>query len=44
MPRPLATLLLSLTLAVGLLLGPARPVLAAMDYAKQVLIGHDFAG
>ena len=43
MPRPLAWLL-SLALALGLLLVPSGPVQAAMDYAKQVLIGHDFAG
>ncbi|MFM8260617.1 MAG: pentapeptide repeat-containing protein [Vulcanococcus sp.] len=42
MPRPLAWLV-SLALLAGLLLTPAAPVLAAMDYAKQVLIGHDFA-
>ena len=44
MPRPLASLVMTLALAVGLLLGPVRPAMAAMDYAKQVLIGHDFAG
>ncbi len=44
MPRPLASLVMILALAVGLLLGPVRPAMAAMDYAKQVLIGHDFAG
>jgi uncharacterized protein YjbI with pentapeptide repeats len=35
--------LLPLALLVCLLFGPA-PAQAAMDYAKQVLIGHDFAG
>jgi len=34
--------LLALLLAVGLLLGGSQPVAAAMDYAKQVLIGADF--
>ncbi|MFM2080788.1 MAG: hypothetical protein RLZZ219_1470 [Cyanobacteriota bacterium] len=42
LPHPL-TLLLPLVLLVQFLVA-APPVQAAMDYAKQVLIGHDFAG
>ena len=34
--------LLALLLVMGLLLGGSQPVVAAMDYAKQVLIGADF--
>ena len=36
--------LVALLLATGLVLGPIQPALAAMDYAKQVLIGADFRG
>ena len=51
-PGPLPSLaaqLISLLLPVVLLplmllLAPLQPAEAAMDYAKQVLIGHDFAG
>lgn len=39
--RWLGGCLLSLSL---LLVQPPQPAHAAMDYAKQVLIGHDFAG
>ena len=35
---------LTLALICALLWLPAQPVLAAMDYAKQVLIGADFRG
>jgi hypothetical protein len=43
MRRLLRSLLPGLALAL-LLLAPLQPAWAAMDYAKQVLIGHDFAG
>ena len=46
-PAPLPTVvawLVSLLLPLMVLFGPLQPALAAMDYAKQVLIGHDFAG
>jgi uncharacterized protein YjbI with pentapeptide repeats len=36
--------LFSLLLPLMVLVGPLQPAQAAMDYAKQVLIGHDFAG
>jgi len=36
--------LVALLLATGLVQGPIQPALAAMDYAKQVLIGADFRG
>ena len=39
----LRSALLALLLVSAALL-PAQPAQAAMDYAKQVLIGHDFAG
>lgn len=50
MPRPPLTpprrawFLAGLIGCLVALLGLAAPGLAAMDYAKQVLIGHDFAG
>ncbi len=50
MPRPphspprRARLLAGLLGCLLALLGLAAPARAAMDYAKQVLIGHDFAG
>ena len=51
MPRPPLTprprrpwVLVGLLGCLVALLGLATPALAAMDYAKQVLIGHDFAG
>ena len=40
MPRRLLAPLIALLLAITLPLAPAQ---AAMDYAKQVLIGADFA-
>jgi uncharacterized protein YjbI with pentapeptide repeats len=40
--RQLGRALFGLLLAAGLLLGGGHPVAAAMDYAKQVLIGADF--
>ena len=43
LPRPL-TLLLCLFLGGLLLVAGPLPVAAAMDYAKQVLIGADFHG
>ena len=42
LPRHLLLLPLLSVLLLGLLLPPSA--WAAMDYAKQVLIGHDFAG
>ena len=42
--RRLLHLFLPLVLLPLLLLPLASPARAAMDYAKQVLIGHDFAG
>ena len=42
--RRLLQLMLSLLWLPALLLPLASPAWAAMDYAKQVLIGHDFAG
>ena len=40
----ISPLLLPLLLLVVVTLASATPAWAAMDYAKQVLIGHDFAG
>ncbi len=40
----ISPLLLPLLLLVVVPLASATPAWAAMDYAKQVLIGHDFAG
>lgn len=42
--RLVGSALASLVLLFSLLLAPAPPALAAMDYAKQVLIGADFHG
>ena len=42
--RRLLQLMLPLLWLPALLLPLASPAWAAMDYAKQVLIGHDFAG
>ena len=46
MRRLLRSMLLCLALLALplMLLEPSQPSWAAMDYAKQVLIGHDFAG
>ena len=43
-PSPRAWFLAGLIGCLVALLGLPSPALAAMDYAKQVLIGHDFAG
>ncbi len=43
-PRRFLSVLLGLLLCGSLLLVPPRPAAAAMDYAKQVLIGADFHG
>jgi len=44
MARHVHRLLLLLLLPAVLVLHPGGAAQAAMDYAKQVLIGHDFAG